>query len=177
MKKVVAYISAFMLIIVGMLSLASCSKKTFYSEWHKAGADIEKNNMFESITVDEVEIKLSSDDSTFALFIGSSSDEQAVKDVSAMQYTADVKNYEGKVYFLTTTKLKKQSKMRDIKDRIKVDISEMGTSVQCVLFEKGRVSFNTVKTDTDQVKKFKIDDEVSIIAVLEYVIEYYPVNK
>ena len=131
--------------------------------------------MFEAITVEEVESKLA-DKSSFAVFFGSSNDAQAIQDVTAMQYTADVKNYEGKVYFLTTTKLKTQSKMRDIKDRIKFDISEMETSVQCVLYENGRVSFDTSKSDREEVKKFKIDDSISIIAVLEYVIEYYPVN-
>lgn len=175
MKKIVALVSAFMLIIVGALTLASCSKSSFYSEWHKAGATIEKNNMFEAITVDEVKNKLESDDNTFAVFFGSSNDEQTVKDITAMQYTADVKNYEGKVYFLTTTKLKKNSKMKEIKENIKVDISDMASGVQCVLYSKGRVSFNTSK-DSDEINKFKIDDEVSIIAVLEYVIEYYPVK-
>ena len=175
MKKIVAYISAFMLIIVGMLSLASCSKKTFYSEWHKAGATIEKTNMFESVTVDDVKSKIEGKE-TFAVFFGSSNDSQAIKDVTAMQYTADVKNYEGKVYFLTTTKLKTQSKMREIKDAINVDISDMGTSVQCVLYEGGKVSFNTSYPDKEEVSKFKIEDTVSIIAVLEYVIEYNPVK-
>jgi hypothetical protein len=176
MKKIVAYLSAFILIIVGTLSLSSCSKKSFYSEWNKAGANIEKDNMFEMITVDEIESKLGNKEESFAVFFGSSNDSQSVKDVSAMQYTADVKNYEGKVYFLTTTKLKTQSKMKEIKEKIKVDISDMDASVQCVLFEKGKVEFNTSKKDSDEVKKFKIDEEISIIAVLEYVIEYYPVK-
>lgn len=175
MKKIIAYISAFMLIIVGALSLASCSKKTFYSEWHKAGATIEKDNAFEYITVDEIKSKLDDKNTSFAVFFGSSKDEQAIKDVTAMQYTADVKNYEGKVYFLSTTNLKKQSKMKEIKEKIKVDISDMGTSVQCVLFKNGRVDFNTCK-DSDELNKFKLDDTVSIIAVMEYVIEYYPVE-
>ena len=54
MKKIIAYVAAFMLIIVGAVSLASCSKSSFYSEWHKAGATIEKSNMFEAITVEDL---------------------------------------------------------------------------------------------------------------------------
>lgn len=176
MKKIIASLSAFMLIIVGLVVLSSCSKTSFYSEWHKAGATIEKNNIFESITVDEIESKIADKTESFAVFFGSSNDEQSIKDVTAMQYTADVKNYEGKVYFLTTTKLKKNSKMKEIKEKINVDIADMGTSVQCVLFEKGKKSFNTADKDSEAVNKFKIDDTISIIAVLEYVIEYYPLE-
>ena len=176
MKKFIAYLSAFILIVVGAISLSSCSKSSFYSEWHKAGANIEKDNIFDMLTVDEVASKLEEKES-FAVFFGSSNDSQSVKDVSSMQYTADVKNYEGKVYFLTTTKLKKNTKMKEIKEKIKVDISDMETSVQCVLFENGKITFNTSDDKYEsENKKFKIDDELSIIAVLEYVIEYYPVK-
>lgn len=184
MKKIIAYVSAFMLIVVGMLSLASCKGNAFYSEWHKAGAEIEKTNMFKEITVDEIKSKKAAKES-FAVFFGSSADSQAVSDMTSMQYTADVKDYKGKVYFLTTTKLKKNSKMQDIKNDINVDLSDLRTQIDCVLFTGESIEFNTSNYNgkyNDELRKFDLNSDTSkdanpdIIAVLEYIIEFYPVE-
>lgn len=185
MKKIIAYVSAFMLIVVGMLSLASCKGNAFYSEWHKAGAEIEKTNIFKETTIDEIE-SMKKDSKSFAVFFGSSADTQAVSDMTAMQYAAELKNYEGSIYFVTTTKLKKNSKMQEIKNQIGVDLSDLRTKIDCVLFEKGTIEFNTSNPNgkyDDELKKFDLsytEDSTSvnadIIAVLEYVIEFYPVK-
>ena len=180
MKKIIAHISAFMLILVGILSLASCSGSSFYSEWHSAGAAIESENIFKSVTVDEAEAMLKdSSKNTFALFLGSSSDTAAVSNVTSMQYTADVTNYTDKVYFLTITEIKKsQSKMKEVKTKLgNVDVSEMGSGVYCVMYEDGKVKFNTANKTDDILNQFKVDKEVSIIAVLEYVFEVCPVKE
>lgn len=180
MKKIIANISAFILIVVGLIALAGCkSSKTFYSEWHGAGAVIEKENVFKSVDVDEAAAMLNdSSKNTFALFFGASTDSSAVASMTALQYTADVKNYEGKVYFLTTTdSLKSTSKMKDINDKLgKVGVEEF-KDIVCVLYENGSVKFNTNKENDyeDQLKQFKIGSKVNIIAVMEYVIELYPV--
>ncbi len=179
MKKFIAYISAFVLAVVGLFTMSSCSSDSFYTEWHNAGAEIESTNIFKSITVDEAETMLkNSDTNTFALFFGSSSDSTAVSNVTTMQYTADVTNYEGKVYFLTITEIKKStSKMKEVKTKLgNVDVSEMGSGVCCVKYNAGVVEFNTVHASDDSCKQFLVEGAVSIVAVLEYVMEVCPVK-
>ncbi len=179
MKKIFASLSAFILIIVGILALSSCSnKKTFYSEWHAAGAEIEKENVFKSIDVEEASSKIAANES-FALFLGSSSDSSAVKSVTAMQATADVKNYEGKVYFITTTEIMKStSKRKDANNKLgNIDIGTTN-DVFCVIYKNGSIDINTLNPKgayEDRIKQFKIGSSVNIVAVMEYVIELYPV--
>ena len=183
MKKIIASLAAFMLIICGLFTLASCSGNSFYNEWHSAGAEIETENVFKSVTVDEVSSLLQDkDNNTFALFLGSSANKNSVSDVTAMQYTADVKNYDGKVYFLTTTDLIKNNLVtnaKNIKEKLgnKVDISELGQNVVCVMYESGRIKFITTDTSSETVKQFMVSGSVSIVSVLEYVIEVCPVKK
>ncbi len=183
MKKIIASLAAFMLIICGLFTLASCNNDSFYNEWHSAGAEIETDNVFKSVTVSDVENLIKdSENNTFALFMGSSANSGSVSDVTAMQYTANVKNYDGKVYFLTTTNLIKNNfvgNVKEIKEKLgnKVDISEFGTNVVCVMYEKGRIKFITTDKTDEDVKQFIIDGSVSIVSVLEYVIEICPVKK
>lgn len=183
MKKIIASFAAFMLIICGLFTLASCNGNSFYNEWYGAGAEIESENIFKSVTVDEAKALLDdSNNNTFALFMGSSANSASVSDVTAMQYTADVKNYDGKVYFLTTTDLIKTNivtNAKNVKEKLgnKVDISDFGDNVVCVMYESGRIKFITTDTSAELVKQFMIDGSVSIVSVLEYVIEVCPVKQ
>lgn len=180
MKKVIAYLFAFMLIIVGVLSLASCSGDSFYKEWTNAGAEIETTHMFKSVTVDEVDALLkNSEKNTFALFFGSSvangeKNSDAASDVTAMQYTADVKNYKGKVYFLTITEIKKsKDKVLDVKKKLgeQIDFSMASNNVGCVMYKNGKIEFKTINDNAGTTNKFEINGKVSVVAILEYVIE------
>jgi hypothetical protein len=69
--------------------------------------------------------------------------------------------------------------MKDINDKLgKVGVEEF-KDIVCVLYENGSVKFNTNKENDyeDQLKQFKIGSKVNIIAVMEYVIELYPVTE
>jgi len=182
MKKIIAGFSAFMLILVSLFTLSSCTKKTFYSEWHKAGATIEKKNVFKSVTVSEVEELLKNESkNTFALFVGNSSEAAAVSDVTAIQYAADAKNYEGKVYFLTTTDFTSLSKKKEIKQNLSIDISEMGNNVICVMYESGKIKYNTsiTKIDDSNYTQFKLkesDKVFDITLIFEYAVAKYPLK-
>ena len=51
MKRLVKLISVFCMTFVFLLSMASCTGYDFYSDWHNAGASIEKEHIFEVITL------------------------------------------------------------------------------------------------------------------------------
>ena len=179
MKKIIAAVSAFMLIIVGLFTLASCSSKTFYSEWKKAGAVIEKTNVFESVTVDEAK-KMIDAKTPFALFLGSSEEADSVADVTAIQYAADAKNYDGKIYFLTTTKYKKLSQKKEIKEKLSIDIADMGNNVICVMYdETGKAKYNTsiANINDAELRQFKLkedDKEFNITMIFEFAVVKFP---
>lgn len=147
-----------------------------YEKWKNAGANINENNIFNFITIDEAEeILQDSNKNTFALFFGATSDTTAVTDVSQMQQAAVDKGYKGKIYFITTTELKKSvTKIKDVRIKLNIDISEFQAKVICVTFENGSIKFNTAHTFDDSLKQFEVDGRVNIVAVLEYVIEFYP---
>ena len=91
-----------------------------------------------------------------------------------MQYTADVKNYKGKVYFLTITEIKKsKDKVLDVKKKLgeQIDFSMASNNVGCIMYKAGKIEFKTINDNAGTTNKFEINGKVSVVAILEYVIE------
>ncbi len=119
-----------------------------------------------------------SNKNTFALFFGATSDTTAIIDVNQMQQAANDKGYKGKMFFITTTELKNSvSKIKEVKTKLNIDISEFSIGVVCVVYENGSIKFNTAHISDDSLKQFEIDGKVNIISILEYVIGFYPINE
>ncbi len=101
MTKFSKRIVLFLALISTTFVLASCSNYNFYEDWKSAGATIESENVYKSLTLDEVKDKRDAKE-TFALIVASSTDSTACSAITKIQEQADVVGYTGNVYFISS---------------------------------------------------------------------------
>lgn len=172
MKKLKKYIIPVIMGFIFIFSLASCGSNSFYNEWHNAGAEIEENNVFKSVTLDDVTSKINAKES-FALFIGCKDDKDAVAAVSKIQYLATNVNYEGKINFLTVAK-DSTDKRRKVKEVVGLDYYE-SSSVSVAMFDDGELVIDSInKTHFSLNDNFIVNGEMNVLALAEYAFYNYP---
>ena len=118
MTKFSKRIVLFLALISTTFALASCSNYNFYQDWKSAGATIESDNVFKSLTLDEVKEKRETK-KPFALIIASSTDSTARSAITKIQEQADALSYKGEIYFISSkdtynSTLSAQKEFKDI---------------------------------------------------------------
>lgn len=173
MKKLMKYFTAVAVGIALVFSLASCKKKNFYTEWHAAGATIEKDNNFKYLTLDEVVTKRETED--FIIFIASSENSKAASLISDIQTQADTLDFDGDIYVVSVKKiLGSLSKMNDAKSKLlskEVDPGDEGLIAVC--YKENKVYFDTSKTEDEKLNRFKVDGTVSFNSIAIYSFELF----
>lgn len=102
MKKFIKALGLFSFLAVLMLTFTSCNSYNFYKDWNGAGADIESNNIFTTITLDEAKEKKDAKE-TFVLFYGASSSSTAVSMVTSLQAQAEyLNNTDATIYYVNS---------------------------------------------------------------------------
>lgn len=153
-------LSAMSILFVMVLTMTSCSGYSFYNDFHNAGADIEKNHIFELITLDEAKQKKENGD-TFVLLYGASSNETCVSLVTSLQVQAEyLGNAEATIYFLNAKDYTTTSKCREVKDAIRMhDPSKDGSPI-IMTFKATAVDIDTSNKDKVRTKEFIKDDVI-----------------
>ncbi|RIA78283.1 hypothetical protein EI71_00233 [Anaeroplasma bactoclasticum] len=170
-KKIISALA----VSIAFGALASCSSSSFYSEWKEAGAEIEEENVFSLLTVDEVVAKREAKES-FVIFAGSSLKSGAVSAVSEIQAAADNLDYTGKVYFVNTKDILASISLKKEATQ-KLGVVEIDSSnLVAVCYHSGDVFFDTSSTYTDHYDRFKISGSISYNALAVYTFEYYKVE-
>ncbi|MCM1131106.1 MAG: hypothetical protein NC310_03340 [Roseburia sp.] len=160
MKKFLKAISIMSILFVMVLAMTSCSGYSFYKDFHDAGAEIEKDNIFELITLEEAKAKKENGD-TFVLLYGSSSNSNCVNIVSTLQAQAEyLGNTEATIYFLNSKDYTTTSKCREVKDAIRMhDPSKDGSPI-IMTFKATAVDIDTSNKDKVKTKEFIKDNVV-----------------
>ncbi|MGM9969259.1 MAG: hypothetical protein ACI35S_02565 [Anaeroplasma sp.] len=179
MNKLFKVLTLLMVMIISLFTLVGCnSSDDFYKEWYEAGAQIEKDNVFELITVDKaVEMKEAKE--SFIVFLGSSTNSTAVSEVTGIQYDADNMNYDGKLYFINTKEIISSiSKMKSINEKLNIKLESSTSGLIAICYDGGVQKFETSRPN-GECDRFIFDgtDSVSIRAVAVYAFEFYPVKK
>lgn len=167
-----------LIVVLGfMFILASCSGYNFYSDFKKAGAEIESDNSFIVLTADEVET-YRKEKKEFVLIIGSSTNSTCVSAITTIQNEFDNINYSGKAYFLSVKDaLSSQSEGSKVSKIIGSDIDAGSDGIIFIGYDKsGNIKFNTKKNDDLDAKKFKPDGVMAYRAIADYIAEYYSVE-
>ena len=105
--KALSTLSVLMLLVV----LTSCGSNKFYKEWSKAGAEIEKDNIFEYIELEEVKEKIAAGE-TFVLIYASSENSTSISTINSFQAQYDYLCTNGEeivIYVLDSTDYDKSS--------------------------------------------------------------------
>ena len=165
MKSFLRVITTFVVALVFGLALTSCSEYNFYEEFVNAGADIEKDHIFEVLTLSEVEAKIEADE-TFVLVYGTAESSSCVNIVSSLQaqyeYLQDTLE-DGKevtIYFMDATDYIDSSKKRkEIREalNIKEPMDSTSDSPVIVIYKNGKVDIDTSNKESTRTKKFLND--------------------
>ena len=165
MKKILKPISLIFTLLAFVFILTSCSKTTFASKWNAKGANIEEENCFVEISIDEAKTKKDNKE-TFAFFLGILTDSTAASEITKVQFLADNTNFEGKVYFITV-KETKTSIGKELNDNFKLDI--YGTGLFAIAINNGEVKINTSNSKDDTNERFMTNgSKIDVVAVAEY---------
>ena len=87
MSRIGKYFAAFAVLLIGVVTLAGCGGYNFYKDWSDAGATIEKDHIFEAISLEDAKSKIDNDE-TFVLVLGTSEAEGASSSITILQQQA-----------------------------------------------------------------------------------------
>lgn len=173
MKKFVKAICMTSILCVLLFFMASCSGYNFYDDFHKAGADIEKDHIFQIITLEEAKQKKENGD-TFVLLYGSSSNTGCVNLVTKLQAQAEyLGNTDAVIYYLNSTEYNSSSKRSEVREAIKMhDPSKDGSPIVMIFTSapsSSRVDVDTSFTDSSQTKKFMEAGSIQYSSLASYI--------
>ncbi len=171
MKRLVKLISVFCMTFVFLLSMASCTGYDFYSDWHNAGASIEKEHIFEVITLEEA-TKMKKDGISFALLYASSSSQESVKVVSTLQAQAEYLGREDAViYFLDAKDYDTSSKRKELRSADTIYMHEAPTDGSPIImtFKSTAVDVDTSFTNKPKTKQFFVNGSFQYASLASYI--------
>jgi hypothetical protein len=157
MKKMIKRLALVMFAVFGLVSLASCGKYNFYKDWTEAGADLEKENIYEVLTLEEVQAKRDNKE-TFILVVGTSQSSTAVSSITMLQTQADYLGFEdaegnpGTIYFVDSTDYIETSTVRSKLTKalgIKKISNSTTSDLIVVTYVKGNVELDTSDDDCE----------------------------
>lgn len=170
MSKFIKGISALAVILVAAVMLASC-EYNFYGDWSKAGAEIEKENIFEVVTVDSAKAMIE-EDKTFVLVLGSSNATLAPSTMTTLQDDADYLGFEGKLQFIDCAEfVNKPADRKMLKEAFGVnDPSKISSNLVVLIYDKGNLLLDTTDAATDDKLKHFVDgSSVNYSALATYI--------
>ena len=171
MKKLFKRVALAMFVVFGLLSLTSCGKYNFYKDWSEAGANIEEENIYEVLTIEEVQSKRENGD-TFIVVVGTSQSYTAVSSITMLQTQADYLGFAGTVYFVDSTDyLEKQSVRTELIAALGIkEITKSTTAdIIVVTYEKGIVNLDSSNPNCELLDFFQSEySGLSIEAVAFY---------
>lgn len=154
MKKAIKSISFISFMFVLLFIMVSCSNKGFYQDFHSAGAIIEKENIFEQITLDQAKTKKENNE-TFVLLYGNSTNSACVSVVTSLQAQAEyLGNTDVTIYFLNSTEYKTSSQRKEVRDAIRMHEPTSDGAPVIMTFVAASTS-SRVDVDTSDREKVK----------------------
>lgn len=170
MSKFIKSVSALAVIVIAALTLASC-KYNFYNDWSNAGAEIEKENVFEVLEVDSAKAKVDADD-TFVLVFGTTKAVSAAATVTTLQATADALEFDGTLYYVDCTDyINKPADRKMLKETFGLnDSNQISSNLVIAIYDKGELLLDTSdKLDDTKLKNFVDGESVNYAALATYI--------
>ena len=170
MKKFIKSIAVFAIVILGALHLTGCYN--FYDDYHKAGATIEKDNIFTAIELNEAKTKIDNDE-TFVLVLSTSSNSTCVSRISLLQEQADYYEFDGTLYVVNITDYcETTSGRKELRDNLGIkgySNNLTGSDVVIVVYTKGEITIDTsVNLTNDSVKQFVSNSSINYYSLSAY---------
>ena len=168
MKRFLKALTTLSLILVMVISLTSCGYN-FYNDWHSAGADIEKENIYVVITLEEAK-KMKEEGQKFALIYASSSSSTSVDVITTFQIQAEyLGNEDAKIYFIDSSNYQAKEKRNEVRDAIKMHEAPSNGSPVVMTFKNGAVDVDTSNVNKVKTKEFIVDGDIKYSSLASYI--------
>lgn len=164
--KAISMLSITLMLVV----LTGCNQDKFYKEWSNAGAEIEEENIFEYIELDEVATKISNGD-TFVVVCASSKNSQSITVINTLQSQHDYLCPEKDVtiYVVDSTDFDKSSR-KTAKEKLGLSkaVTSDGSPI-IMTYEKGIIGVETNWLDKIQTQEFVVNGTFQSSALASYI--------
>lgn len=165
MKKFIKTLCLLSVFCILTFVMTSCTGYSFYNDFHGAGAEIEKDHIYEVITLEEAKAKKESGD-TFVLLYGSSSNSSCVTIVTKLQVQAEyLGNSDAVIYYLNSKDFNTKDKRDEVRSAINMrDPSSNGDPIIMVFTSAPTSSRRDVDTSDKNLSRTKefMDDAGNI---------------
>lgn len=170
MTRLLKYFSAFAVMVISAITLVSCSGYNFYKTWTDAGADIDKDHIFEVISIDEAKEKIEADE-TFVLVLGSPDVSAAPAKIQLLQEQAEYFEFDGKLYFIDVTKsLETPSGRKTVKETLGIyETVKAAANIVIVCYTNGDITLDTsCKVTNKELENFVSSESIDYYKVAAY---------
>ncbi len=174
MSKISRIISGFAVLFIVGITLVSCGGYNFYQVWKDAGADIQKDHVFEVISLESAKKKIE-EDQTFVLVIATPNASSA-KSIEVLEKQAEYFNFDKKLYFIDITKeLESLTSRKEVKEALNIfETAKAASNVLVVCYNKGDVILDTSLNVTDtSLENFVSNGSIDYYAVASYLFNDY----
>ncbi len=169
MKKILKITSLFSVFVLFMILMTSCSGYSFYKDWHKAGADIDKDHIFEVITLEQAETKKKNGD-VFALLFASSSNKESVNVVTSFQAQAEyLEAIDKTIYFVDSTKYTSTSLRNEVRTALGMQDVPTDGAPAVMTFKSKAVDVDTTNKNSTRTGKFIVNGEIQYSSLASYI--------
>lgn len=179
MNKLLKKLALVMFAVIGLVNLASCGEYNFYKDWSEAGANIESENIFEVLTLEEAKNKIANEkENTFILVVGTSQSSVAASSIETLQAQAEYLDYEGTIYFVDSTDYIEKRKTRaELCEALKIAEITKSTSADLIVvaYVDGVAELDSSNVDCEILEHLQSGSSLNMEAVAYYL--YRDFNK
>ena len=168
MTKFSKAFSTLLLVFILLLTMTSCSGYDFYNDWHGAGADIDKENIYEVISLEEAKKKKDASE-TFVLVYAASSSSKAVSVITSLQAQAEYLSCTDVVIYYLNSKdyFGSTSTRTEVRNTLNMNESPSDGSPVILGFKSGATILDT--SDSKKSKDFMVDGSISYSSLASYI--------
>lgn len=169
MKRFLKAFGVILCVFTVLLTLTSCSGYDFYEDWHNAGATIEKENIYQLITLDEAKQKIDNKD-TFVLIYASSSNSESVKVISSFQAQAEyLQRTDAVIYYLNSSEFTSTSDRTKVRETIKMHEAPSDGSPIVMGYKNSAAVIDTSDKNRGSMKDYFKGDQVQYASLASYI--------
>lgn len=178
MKKWTKVLTILSFAFIAMLMVVGCSKDyDFYKDWHEAGAEIEKENIFEVISLDDAKKKKENNDVFVLVYASSMSDSvvnnMSVSLISSLQAQAEyLGNTDATIYFLDSKEFDTKEKRKTVRESLNMHDALTGGDPVLLVYGKLGLEVDTSSkngSNGTKSKEFLVNGSYSYPSLASYI--------
>lgn len=169
MKKLFKAMAIIPFVFLMVFMMTGCSEYNFYDDFHAAGSEIEEDNIYKVLTLEEAK-KMKDEGQTFALIYGSSESDETVTIITRFQTQAEyLGNPTATIYFVNSKDYTTSSQRKEVRDALGMHDPTSNGAPVIMTFKSSRVDLDTSNKDKTKTKEFYKNGMIQYSSVASYI--------